>query len=240
MKAIRNVTLLSLSLVALALFAAAPAAYADTQTYMATVSNTLTPFSNAAFPGIPQWNQPGYTLTSVEVLFGGPGFGGTGTSNVTVTTTDTNPVDVNSFAFTDALQVTLSGNGITPLVDVVNGSVGSAFAQIPVTLATPYNSSINLTSNGLNAGNFDLLTSGLGAYEGTGNVYFDLAGAASATWTTSGGNISTSQVTSGGGNVEVIYTYSNTITPEPGTLTLFGTGLLGLAGMLRRKFMQAR
>jgi hypothetical protein len=29
-------------------------------------------------------------------------------------------------------------------------------------------------------------------------------------------------------------------TPEPGTLTLFGTGLLGLAGMLRRKFMQAR
>lgn len=28
--------------------------------------------------------------------------------------------------------------------------------------------------------------------------------------------------------------------PEPGTLTLFGTGLLGLAGMLRRKFMQAR
>jgi hypothetical protein len=47
-------------------------------------------------------------------------------------------------------------------------------------------------------------------------------------------------VTSGGGNVEVIYTYSNTITPEPGTLTLFGTGLLGLAGMLRRKFMQAR
>ena len=29
-------------------------------------------------------------------------------------------------------------------------------------------------------------------------------------------------------------------TPEPSTLVMFGTGLLGLAGMLRRKFMQAR
>jgi hypothetical protein len=151
-----------------------------------------------------------------------------------VTTTDPNG---QSFSFNDALTVTLSGNGITPLSDVVNGSVGTT----TVTPTTPYGpSTINLLSNGLNAGNFDFLTSGLGAYEGSGDVYFYLAGSAGATWTTSGGNISTNQVTSGGGNVEVIYTYSNTITPEPGTLTLFGTGLLGLAGMLRRKFMQAR
>jgi hypothetical protein len=38
--------------------------------------------------------------------------------------------------------------------------------------------------------------------------------------------------------IDVTSQYS--VTPEPGSLTLFGTGLLGLAGMLRRKFKHSR
>jgi hypothetical protein len=54
-----------------------------------------------------------------------------------------------------------------------------------------------------------------------------------------GGNLTPSQITNAGVDVSITYDYTNPgppVIPEPSTLSLFGSGLLGLAGMLRYKF----
>jgi hypothetical protein len=57
-----------------------------------------------------------------------------------------------------------------------------------------------------------------------------------------GGAVGNAETTLAGADVNITYDYTPppSDTPEPGTLTLFGTGLLGLAGMLRRKYMLSR
>jgi hypothetical protein len=71
-------------------------------------------------------------------------------------------------------------------------------------------------------------------------VSFALSGTSPVFYT---GSVSTGYLaavggtTDAGGYATVTYDYNPPSgTPEPGTLTLFGTGLLGLAGLVRRKF----
>jgi hypothetical protein len=239
MKAIRNVTLFSLSIVALALFAAAPAAYADSATYTATLGNGSTtigtPFGLTLTPTITQWNDPGYTLQSVFISFSG-----NGGSTITVTN---NSGSSGSFNYSDSVGVTMTGvgtiSGIGSLMDTASG--GLPFT--PLAAGATYGPSSITLVGGLTPHETYTDAPTLALFTGLGTVDFGVTSPASgdlAGFNTTGGNWDTRQTTVAGGTVTVTYDYSNTITPEPGTLTLFGTGLLGLAGMLRRKFMQAR
>jgi hypothetical protein len=55
------------------------------------------------------------------------------------------------------------------------------------------------------------------------------------------GDPTVGKISLGGSTPESSISFSaGSIIPEPGTLTLFGTGLLGMAGLLRRKYMVSR
>ena len=63
--------------------------------------------------------------------------------------------------------------------------------------------------------------------------YFNFSGRSSNGWKATGSGF-------GGGNAEGDsngYFDLSVTTPEPGTLIIFGSGMVGLAGVLRRKMM---
>jgi PEP-CTERM motif len=77
-----------------------------------------------------------------------------------------------------------------------------------------------------------------------GSHNYTLTGAISGTWTATGATVigATTQITVNmgkvfmdGGKVDISSGNTNIVVPEPGTLGLLGTGLLGVAGLVRRK-----
>jgi len=109
----------------------------------------------------------------------------------------------------------------------------------------------------LNGGNFTATPGGQGSFSGLFNVYYVspsiMTFFGAATFTSSGSdslNISNSVFTGSpltsvvggfsGADVTVAVTGIPNPTPEPDTLVLFGSGLLGMAGMIRRKLIASR
>jgi hypothetical protein len=79
----------------------------------------------------------------------------------------------------------------------------------------------------------------LAYFVGNSDLGFEIGSYTTQTAGGTGGNDTITFSNKDGADIGVQYDGTNPgppVVPEPGTLSLFGTGLLGLAGMLRNKF----
>jgi hypothetical protein len=139
----------------------------------------------------------------------------------------------------DTFTFTFSGGGNTASGVFTTGNAGSPYTVTGIT-GTVDGSAITVLSS--YAGSDQLLY-----FPATGGFYADFAGISFATAngvdynitnypSASGNFINISTLDPGGSGAFVApITMSVTATPEPITLLLFGTGLMGIGGMVRRK-----
>ncbi len=136
----------------------------------------------------------------------------------TLTTTD---LMMNNFTTGGFITLGPSGSGVCPAATPSAACNSVSYTPAPVTANTG-----------------DVAVNILASYIGSGGATFTLSGftSTSTTFTGGGGNVSSAQVTNGTASAIVTYTYSTpTGTPEPATMALMGTSLLGLAFLGRRK-----
>jgi hypothetical protein len=232
MKTLRNSSLITLATVALALIVATPVAKASDLIYVVSFPSTATNFGATDLGLIPLFDSSLGTLNSITLTFAGGVTGtiqftnnGTDPSNVsghdngTLTLTSSNvdlgllfpsPLNVTTNTVTD----TLLASGTTGPLHAVNGTNGG-------------------TSVSVNAVDFSVLEAVGG---GTIDDLFFVAGNGSSTVSAGNGDGDAVYTTDAAAALKIDYNYGGSPVPEPGTLSLFGTGLLGLAGMLRHKF----
>jgi len=247
MKTLRN-TFIVLSIVALALIVV-PVASANTLTVIgssiADTTSVTSNMGNLTVGGF--YSAPGYVvgdmLTGVQIIFSGDGttqfnatllgfnLSGPNPTNGTVGTVQLN-------GFSNSTTLTLSGL-TPPLVLSGTASAGATILSTtaPANSATYTSSVIDILGTNVTDNPASILP-----YETAGLLTYTLSGTASNNANTQDltnlFSVASGGTTEAGASIEAIYTYDAppTGTPEPGTLSLFGTGLLGLAGMLRRKF----
>ena len=160
----------------------------------------------------------GSTLTQVKGLFGSGLIQGTNLGSVSFMTgaLSSGSLSGGNMTFDGGGSFTITGDGSN---GVPNGVIFSGTFSGPVTVVE-------------NAGPNDTAS-----YTLTGSI----SGTFSNGLKTSGASGATSQITifvhkgtlANGGTVASGDTF--VVVPEPGTLSLFGTGLIGLAGLVRRK-----
>lgn len=158
----------------------------------------------------------GSTLTAVTGLFGSSGIiQGSNLGSVSFTTgaLATGSLTGGSMTFASGGSFTITGNGVN---GVPNGVIFSGTFSGPVTVVE------NLGTNG--TASYTIT----GALSGTLYTGFKTVAATSQiTVFVHKGTLANGATVSSGDTTIVV--------PEPGTLSLFGTGLIGLAGLVRRK-----
>lgn len=237
MKTFRSSTfILRSSLIAVTLAAAATVAQAGSVSYQATVPSQTTDFTGVV-AALPLFNTSLGTLDSVTITE-------YGYENSSFTLTNT-AAAAEKTIFTETLGFTLDNSNasidallaINPVLTNVNAvhinaNPGQVYSYGPFTYNT-------LTADPTDS--TQTITSDLSLFEGSGDTDFLFGTSTEQIINGGGGNFVYSGVTTAGGYVEITYDYSNTPNvPEPDSLLLFGTGLLGLAGALRYKFVKSR
>lgn len=217
-----------LGLSALGLMLAAPA-FAGTLSYTSNVSNQSTDLSTIAFsPTISQYNG-GQTLQSVELIY-------TGTGNTSITAKN-NASTSQTFSATTTVGFYLNAPGVpTNNPSLVN----PLFSLTGTTGAQTLGSGVQTTYGPFNlSGSVDYdhtFTDGatLALFTGSGSITANMSTLTGLSVSGGGGNLTVSQTTVAGGNLEVIYTFGTNV-PEPISIALLGTGLLGLGAVRFRR-----
>jgi hypothetical protein len=215
---------------------------AGTETFTADTGLQSTDFL-AQF-NIPQFNSSLGTLTSISITLGGSmnaigsvtngsetsATGVTVTQNSTITDNPPQPVLGSGGLATvsggstggDTFLLFLTSATATA---AVNGGVvasGATFSNISLTgtfASQTLTQNSGFDTNLIGGGTFDI-SLGTGEYTTQGG---------------SGGNLANQVITQDDLNLSVTYTYSTPSVPEPASLTLVGTALMGIAAAVRRR-----
>jgi PEP-CTERM motif len=188
------------------------------------------------------------TLTSVEIQLGW-----SGTTSLQVTATGGSPatghIDTNILLhLSDALNapdsLIQSGffGGISDELDIGCHAISGCYGGVPVFIASGFSNlpsgntaSIGPLTNTFTQDQTFNAGSVLSEFTGLGTVPMYAATETKTTITFTSGNGLSAQTTDVSVSGQVIYTYTPTATPEPGTLGLLGTSLAGMAFALRKR-----